>query len=218
MTDQATFVEPCQPRSAKTPPKGANWIHEPKWDGYRCIIVKDGKNVRLYSRNRTDWTGRLPVIGGYFQGYPCKSAVFDTELCICDAEGRPDFRTLHAQMRARKPEEGKLSIYAFDLLHLDGADLRPIPLVERKKRLDELAERKPNVVPCLYLVQHFYDGERLLKLCKPYGLEGIVSKRGDRPYTSGESKDWLKVKNPEWKERNAERWRLFEGQKGKRLH
>jgi bifunctional non-homologous end joining protein LigD len=90
-----------------------------------------------------------------------------------------------------------MSIYAFDLLHLNGADLRALPLVERKKRLDELAELKPDVVPCLYLVQHFYDGERLLKLCKPYGLEGIVSKRRDRPYTSGESKDGVKVKRPD---------------------
>ena len=111
----------------------------------------------------------MPLICRYFQGYPCKSAVLDTALCICDAEGRPDFRALHAEMRLRQPDEQTLSIYAFDLLHLDGTDLRPLPLIGRKKRLDELAERKPHLVPCLYLVQqHFYDGERLLKLCKPY--------------------------------------------------
>ena len=90
-----TFIEPCSPKAAKTPPEGEDWVFEAKWDGYRCLVVKDGKNVRLYSRNRTEWTDRLPGLASSFASFGARSAVIDGELCVCDAEGRPDFRALH---------------------------------------------------------------------------------------------------------------------------
>ena len=91
------------------------------------------------------------------------------------------------------------------------------PLIARKRKLDALAEREP-IVPCLFLVQQFNDADLLMKYCRSFGLEGIVCKRRDSRYTPGECRDWLKVKCPEWKKRNVERWRMFEGTKPGRLH
>jgi bifunctional non-homologous end joining protein LigD len=123
-----TFIEPCSPKAAKTPPK-ARLGFQAKWDGYRCLIVKDGKEVRLYSRNRTEWTDRLPGIASSFASFGARSAVIDGELCVCDAEGRPDFRALHRTMRDRRPDESSLIYYAFDLLHANGADLTAKPVI-----------------------------------------------------------------------------------------
>jgi bifunctional non-homologous end joining protein LigD len=153
-----TFIEPCTPKAAQTPPKGEDWVFEAKWDGYRCLIVKDGKTVRLYSRNRTEWTDRLPGIASSFASFGARSAVIDGELCVCDAEGRPDFRALHRTMRERRPDESRLVYYAFDLLHANGADLTAKPLIARKTKLDALAEREP-VVPCLFLGRELIKGE-----------------------------------------------------------
>ena len=101
-----------------------------------------------------------------------------------------------------------LSRYAFNLLHLDGGDLRPLPLIERRRRLKRLLRRAK--VPCLHLVKAFDDGQELLEGAEHHGLEGVVSKRRDAPYRSGECRNWRKVKTTTWREANRERWRLFE--------
>jgi bifunctional non-homologous end joining protein LigD len=98
--------------------------------------------------------------------------------------------------------------FAFDLLHRDGKDLRPLPLIERRRRLVRLVGRAD--IPRLHLVETFEDGAVLLRAAERHGLEGVVSKRRDAPYHSGASRDLVKVKTAAWREANRERWRLFE--------
>jgi bifunctional non-homologous end joining protein LigD len=146
------FVRPCIPTTAKAIPRGDAWLHEPKLDGYRFQIVKDGRQVRLYSRNGADWTRRLPMLAEALQGLPCRSAVIDGELCLPGQGGAPDFRGLQAALRSRDDE---LAVFVFDLLHLNGNDLRPLPLHERRRRLIGLLGRAD--ISCLHLVRAFED-------------------------------------------------------------
>jgi bifunctional non-homologous end joining protein LigD len=105
------------------------------------------------------------------------------------------------------PAVPKLTVFAFDLLHRDGADLRQRPLTERRRRLERLLARSD--VPCLRLVEAFDNGEELLEAADRHGLEGIVSKRKASAYRSGDSRDWRKIKTRTWRVANRERWRLF---------
>ena len=109
--------------------------------------------------------------------------------------GVPDFY--------RETMERDLVYFSFDLLHRDGEDLRRSPIIERKRRLARLINRSN--MPCLHLVQGFDDGVKLLAAAEQHGLEGIVSKRKDAPYRSGECRDWRKVKTTAWREGNRER-------------
>jgi ATP-dependent DNA ligase len=123
---------------------------EPKLDGYRLQVIKEGRRVRLYSRHGNEWTGRLPDLVEALAGIRCRSAIIDAELVLPGAGGIPDFYGLHLRMRWRR---GQLMIYAFDLLHRDGRDLRALRLVERRRRLERLLARSD--VPCLKLVAAF---------------------------------------------------------------
>jgi len=200
------FIPPCRPTSGTRLPKGGAWLHEPKLDGYRLQIVKERVQVRLHSRGGHDWTRRMPCLAEALQGVPCSSAVLDGELIMHDRRGRPYFNGLSAAIARDAPE---LTVYVFDLLHRDGADLRPLPLKERRRELANLVGRAK--IPCLHLVEAFDDGAALFRWCEVYELEGIVSKRRDSSYKSGECKAWRKVKTSAWREANRERWRLFEG-------
>ena len=185
------FVRPCIPITSKAVPKGNAWLHELKLDGYRFQIVKGGRRrVRLYGRSGTEWTNRLPGFAAAFLALSCRSAALDGELVLPDEDGAPDFDGLHSAVRSA--EEHELLFFAFDLLYRDGGDLRPLPLVERKRRLARLVSRSE--IPCLHLVQSFDDGSALLAAAERHGLEGIVSKRRGAPYRSGECRDWVKVK------------------------
>ena len=161
--------------------------------------------MRLYSRRGYDWTRRLAGLAEALAGIPGRSAVIDAELVFPAPDGSPDFGGLQAAMTAGRQHE--LAVFAFDLLHRDGVDLRPLPLSERKDLLATLLHRSK--VNCLHLVATFPDGARLLASAERLGLEGIVSKRRSAPYRSGESNDWRKVKTVAWREANRERWRLF---------
>jgi bifunctional non-homologous end joining protein LigD len=141
-----------------------------------------------------------------FRGLPARSAILDGELCHCGASGRPDFRALMREMRQAKPDPFHFVVYAFDLLHLNGADLRALPLRERRQKLVGLD--KPLV--CLFVIDQFNDGDDLMQWCEKFKLEGMVSKKRDAPYVSGECKAWVKSKCQAWKEENKERGRLFE--------
>ena len=112
-------------------------------------------------------------------------------------------------MRKARPEPERLVVYAFDLMHLNGTDLRAKPLHERRRRLVDLT--RSAAVPCMFVGDQFANGAALLQQCGSFGLEGVVSKRRDAPYVSGECKAWVKSKCPDWKAENRERWRSFEG-------
>jgi bifunctional non-homologous end joining protein LigD len=135
---------------------------------------------------------------------PTRSAIIDGEIVACDAAGMPDFWRLF--LRSRQP--AALHIWAFDLLALDGKDLRKWSLEARQRRLQALVSRF--ACPVLLASEAFNDGDALLRVAEKHGLEGVVSKRRDAPYRSGECRDWRKVKTAAWREANRERWRLFD--------
>jgi bifunctional non-homologous end joining protein LigD len=200
------FVRPCVPTTAKGIPRGDAWLHEPKLDGYRLQIVKDGPALRLYSRRGYDWTKRLTSLAEALAGIRCNSAVIDGELVFPAADGRPDFYRLHSAISPDRQHE--LAVYAFDLMHHNGEDLRPLPLIDRRLQLSEIVARSN--VRCFHLVWGFDDGARLLDVTDRHGLEGIISKRQASAYRSGPSRDWVKMKTAAWRAANRERWRLFE--------
>jgi bifunctional non-homologous end joining protein LigD len=150
--------------------------------------------------------GRFPSLTEALAGIPCRSAVIDGELCFRTGIGAPDFAGLQLALSSR--QHHKLTVFAFDLLHRDGADLRQLPLTERRRRLERLLARSD--VPCLRLVATFDDGGQPFAEAERRQLEGIVSKRKASPYRSGPSRDWRKVKTAAWRVANRERWRLFE--------
>src|SRR5262249_7267963 len=198
------FIPPCSPIRSKEVPAGDGWLHEVKFDGYRVQAHKVGPRVIIYSRNGHDFTERFPSIAQLLHELPAKAAVLDGEVVASNADGSPNFARLH--VRWARP--GAIHLWAFDLLAFNGRDLRQQPLVKRRARLQALLERFG--CPAVSLSEPFEDGLALLRVAEERGLEGIVSKRRDAPYRSGECRDWRKVKTISWREASRERWRLFE--------
>jgi len=164
-----------------------------KFDGYCVQVHKVGSRVVIYSRNGHDFTERFPSIAQLLHELPVKAAVLDGEVVASNADGSPNFARLH--VRWARP--GTIHLWAFDLLALNDRDLRPQPLVKRQARLEALLERFG--CPAVSLSEPFEDGLALLRVAEERGLEGIVSKRRDAPYRSGECRDWRKVKTPVWR-------------------
>ena len=132
------FIRPLSPSASVQPPKAYDWLHEPKWDGFRFQVVKDGERVRLYSRHGAEYTDRLPRMAEAFSRLPTQSASLDGELCPIDPGGHARM----AQMRTSHPDENPLMFLAFDLLHQDGVDLRGLPLSERKRDFHRLCTNR----------------------------------------------------------------------------
>lgn len=190
MSASLRFIHPCRPITAKSVPVGDAWLHELKLDGYRLQIVKNRREVRVFTRRGAEWTERLAAFADPFVPLACRSAILDGELVLPDKTGAPDFRGVHRAIASSRHHE--LVFFAFDLLHRDGQDVRPLPLTERRRRLASLISRSD--IPCLHLVEAFDDGAKLLASAERMQLEGIVSKRRAAPYHSGEFRDWRKVK------------------------
>ena len=184
----AAFIHPCRPTVAQRPPSGPGWAHELKHDGYRLQVhVHDGR-VRLYTMNAADWSERYPLVvkaAAHIKG----SAVIDAEVVCLDPGGMTDFDALHSRTM-----DAVAVACAFDLMMLDGDDLRCKPLSERKALLRSLLRRTKDGIQ---YVEHTegHGAEMFAAVCD-LGLEGIVSKRINSPYRSGPSKSWIKVKNP----------------------
>jgi len=171
------------------PPSGPLWLHEIKHDGFRIIARKDSQRVRLYSRAGNDLTGRFPLIVAALSRLRARSIIIDGEAVACDDNGIPNFDRL----RYCHHDDGVL-LCAFDLLELDGGDLRREPFVTRKATLASILSKAS---PGILLNAHFeHDGPTVFAHTCRLGLEGIVSKRKDSPYRSGRSPDWIKSKNP----------------------
>jgi bifunctional non-homologous end joining protein LigD len=198
------FIPPCSPVPAKAVPAGDGWVHELKFDGYRVQAHKVGSRVIVFSRSGHDFTERFPSIAQLLHELPAKAAVLDGEVVASDADGRPNFARLH--VRWTRP--GTIHLWAFDLLALNGRDWRPQPLVKRQARLHALLERFG--CSAVSASETFGDGIALLRAAEEHRLEGVVSKRRDAPYRSGDCRDWRKIKTTAWREANRERWRLFE--------
>jgi bifunctional non-homologous end joining protein LigD len=182
-------IEPCLPRPAKAPPTGPDWIHEIKHDGFRILARRDGPKVRLISRNGPDLTYRFPLVAAAVAALPVRSCSIDGEAIVCDGKGLAVFQFIRNYRRGHIA-----TLCAFDLIEIDGEDLSRQPIEDRKLELKKLLK---NVHPGIAYNRHF-DVESSIVFhhaCK-LGCEGIVSKRLGSPYSSGRSRDWVKVKNP----------------------
>jgi bifunctional non-homologous end joining protein LigD len=184
----AGFVPPCLPTKAQQLPSGPLWRHEIKHDGFRVIARKNGAQVRLYSRPGNDLTHRFPMIVETLARLRSRSCIIDGEAVACDANGVTSFN----RVRYRRYDES-IFLYAFDLIELNGDDLRRDPLEGRKATLEIVLAKAGLGVR---FNEHMEgDGETVFRHACKLGLEGIVSKRKDSTYRSGRSPDWLKMKN-----------------------
>jgi bifunctional non-homologous end joining protein LigD len=129
------FIEPQLPSLVDQPPEGNHWIHEVKHDGYRCIVIVERGGARVFTRNGFDWSERYPSIVRAASKLRCKSAILDGEAIVQDGNGLSDFEALRSAMRW---QPHTIILYAFDLLHLDGRDLRQQTLTERRAKLKAL--------------------------------------------------------------------------------
>jgi bifunctional non-homologous end joining protein LigD len=186
----AGFIAPCLPTNAPQPPSGEEWLHEIKHDGFRVIARKDGNRVKLYSRPGNDLTYRFPLIVEALSRLRARSCIIDGEAVVSGDDGIASFE----RIRYRR-HDASAFLYAFDLIELDGDDLRRDPLAVRKATLATLVAR---AAPGLRLNEHIdnEDGPLVFAHACKMGLEGIVSKRKDSPYRSGRSPHWIKSKNP----------------------
>jgi bifunctional non-homologous end joining protein LigD len=184
------IIDPQLATAVKTPPGGANWVHEIKHDGYRMLCRVEGGDVRIVSRSRKDWTADFPAIARAVARLPVDSAWLDGEAVVLDAKGRSSFQALQNALSGVAAES--VVYFAFDLLYLDGVDLRGVPLRERKRVLRDLLAATPAKIR---FSEHFEaPGRDFLANCGALGLEGMVSKRADLPYQSGRSAAWQKIK------------------------
>jgi len=183
------FVEPQLSRLVEQPPTGANWGHEVKFDGYRLQLrVVDGK-VTLLTRSALDWTSKFSSVAEDAAGFP--DCMIDGEVVALDGHRVPSFSALQAALSAG--ESKNLVFYAFDLLFEGREDLRGLPLAARKARLEKLLESSPG--EHIRFVSHLESrGDAVLESACKMGLEGIVSKRLDAPYSSGRGDSWRKAK------------------------
>jgi bifunctional non-homologous end joining protein LigD len=187
----AGFLAPCLPTKADTPPSGSLWLHEIKHDGFfRILARKNGERVRLYSRPGNDLTYRFPLIVETLSRLRSRSCIIDGEAVACDDNGVASFD----RIRYRR-YDASVFLYAFDLIELDGQDLRRDPLEVRKATLASVLARAGAGFRLNEHIEHD-DGETVFRHACKLGLEGIVSKRKGSPYRSGRSPDWLKMKNP----------------------
>jgi bifunctional non-homologous end joining protein LigD len=185
----AGFVEPCLPTKAHTLPSGGLWLHEIKHDGFRVIACKKGTQVRLYSRPGNDFTRRFPLIVGTLSRLRSRSCIIDGEAVACDDNGVAAFDLIRHHRH-----NDRVFLYAFDLIELNGDDMRRDPLEVRKATLRSMLAKAGLG---LRFNEHIEgDGPTVFAHACKMGLEGIVSKRKDSTYRSGRSADWLKMKNP----------------------
>ena len=184
------FESPELATLVERPPDGDQWAHEIKLDGYRMIAWRDGPHVRIYSRNGHDWTARFPSLAKALLTLKVKTALIDGEIVVNDEKGVSSFARLQDAI-ARKTDLGVV-YHVFDLLLLDGADLRKAPLLERKERLRAIVPKgRARIVYSDHIVGQ---GAKVFEKACAMGLEGIISKRVDAPYVSGRTMDWQKTK------------------------
>jgi bifunctional non-homologous end joining protein LigD len=188
------FIEPCLPTNGRAPPTGPQWIYEIKHDGFRFICWRVGDRMRVFSRRGHDWTDKVPLIAKALAALPVKSTTIDGEGVVCGPDGVSDFELLRAAV-GRKGSRNAF-LYAFDVLELDGVDLSRELWDERRKVLDRLLRQASDGIRLSEYLDSA-DGNTVFYHACRLGLEGIVAKRRDRPYRSGRSPDWVKVKNPD---------------------
>lgn len=185
------FLEYLEPSEAEQPPAGGDWAHEIKWDGYRAQAhLLDGQPT-IFSRLGADWTDRFGTIAAAVVQLPAKSVIMDGEAVVLDEDGVSDTDAFGSQL-GQQP--GRVLYKAFDLLWLDGEDLRPQPWRERKTRLAHLLANQLPSGTINFVESLERDGPTIFAAIRHLGIEGLVSKRIDAPYTAGRSANWIKCK------------------------
>jgi bifunctional non-homologous end joining protein LigD len=171
-------------------PDGDDWLHELKFDGYRCLIAANGPEVRCYTRSGQDWTDKFRRVADAFSVMDLAGALIDGEIVSFTPEGRSDFSTLQKALS----ESGALDYFVFDLLELEGEDLTRRPLIERKNRLQALFDDLPEASP-IHVSTHIRgNGREVFQQVCDAGQEGIVSKKVSASYSGSRAKTWLKLK------------------------
>jgi bifunctional non-homologous end joining protein LigD len=177
--DRANFIEPCLPSPAGKPPSGASWIHEIKHDGYRLMARRDPVGIRLITRGGHDRAQRYPLVVEAVNHLKVRSCLIDGEVVCCDEKGLATFQLLR-----HRRNESQAFLYAFDLLELNGADLRKEPIEVRKATLASILRKARHGVRLNEHLEHPEGAVVFQHACK-MGLEGIVSKRLGSRYRSG---------------------------------
>lgn len=191
------FVEPALANLKPRPPKGEKWLHEIKFDGYRLQARIDGDDVTLLTRSGLDWTEKFgEALTAAFQSLGARTALIDGEVVVERGSGASDFSALQQDLSEGRSD--RFLFYAFDLLHLDGHDLRNAPLVERKALLEALISGRDGR---LRYSEHFSEaGGLVLEHACRLSLEGVISKDRDSRYVSGRKGQWIKSKCSERQE------------------
>ena len=202
------MLEPQLATLAESAPEGGDWHYELKFDGYRLMTRFDSDRVRCFTRNGHDWTDKMPQLVKSLQALGLESCWLDGEIIVPDAHGIPNFQLLQSvferrgrRIAARSPAASPniaanlsaIVYYVFDMPFYAGHDLRDVPLFERRALLQQLLKKTTSTNV------HFSDSfdassaDLIASACK-LGFEGLIGKRRDAPYTSGRSRDWIKVK------------------------
>ncbi len=185
------FVSPQLATLESEPPKGDQWFHELKFDGYRMLCHLNGGRVRFWSRNQKDWTHKFPRLGKALQEFPASKVILDGEVVAVDAKGRASFQKLQQGL---KVGDAGFILHVFDIIYLDGFNLTRTPLRERKEILAGLFADISEKSPLRYSDHMEGNGLDFFKQACKYGIEGIVSKLADSFYESTRSRSWVKVK------------------------
>lgn len=176
-------------------PTGNGWMHEIKFDGYRAEIAAMGDKVRIFTRSGLDWTDKFAPLAAAVAALDLPSCLIDGEIVAYGKDGNPDFSALQTVLKRGHGAQGAndaLAFHAFDLLRLSGEDLRPLPNIERKERLEALLG---GAEPPLHVADHIIgEGERLFAAMCESGQEGIISKRAEAAYLGRRTQNWVKVK------------------------
>ncbi|TPM92746.1 ATP-dependent DNA ligase [Mesorhizobium sp. B2-1-3A] len=182
------FIEPLLPTLVDKPPEGGEWIHEIKFDGYRSQIIID-HDVRIFTRNGHNWTMKYRNLVGAAKRLEVESAIIDGEIVVLNQAGLSDYAALRKAITRREQD---LYFVAFDLLHLNGHDLRDMALEDRREILEGIIEQDDHIQ-----FSQAMPGEAsaIFHLIDEAGIEGMVSKRRDSKYRSGRSTNWLKIKS-----------------------
>jgi bifunctional non-homologous end joining protein LigD len=180
------FIEPALASSIEKAPSGGRWVHEIKFDGYRVQVHLANNEVKVFTRRGHDWTNRFKKIASDAWHISAGSAIIDGEVVAPAADGTTDFSVLQNELKGRS---SKIVMVAFDLLYLNGYDLRKLPLVERKALLKKLIDKSD-----IQFSESFdVDGGEMFKHACKTGLEGVVSKVRNSQYPIGRSNNWVKV-------------------------
>lgn len=180
-------------RLVEKAPEGDEWIHEVKYDGYRVRAALEDGVARMLTRTGKDWTDRFEPVARAVASLPVASAIVDGEIVVFGKDGKSDFGALQRALSSSASSDS-LSYAMFDLLSLDGWDLRDVPLVQRKELLKALLEAAPDPSPLRYVEHVGGDGSAFHDAACEMDLEGSVSKLGDRPHKPGRTPEWRKVK------------------------